>query len=171
MIEEQILNAQTGRELCRILRRGMMLLIGMEFLPILIKAEGLMQQPFAVLRVLLFRLVVGLIAAAGQLFPVVQLHAEAELLGLGGMDVEEGHLSAVDLPGLPVLHRNELQPVAQELQRPRLEQHAGNLVQQPDHLLMAVDSHCALILTRLHVLRDDPDHPDHAREMIDMLMG
>ncbi len=170
MIEQKILNAQAFRQLRRIPRRRMMLLIGMEFFPVLIEAESLMEQPLAVFRILLFSLVVGLISAAGQLLPVVQLHAEAELLGLRGMNVEESHLTAVDLPGLPVLHGNELQAVADKLQRSGLEQHVGNFVQQPDHLFMTVDPHRAFILSCLHILTDDPNHPDHAGEMIDMLM-
>ena len=62
-------------------------------------------------------------------------------------------------------------PVADELRLFLVQQH---LRQGPKHFrqfLMGVDISLSLILSGVHILTDDAQHPDNSHHMIDMLVG
>ena len=171
MIEKKIRHLETLRELRRILHRGVVLLIRMEAVPLLIEAERLMKQPVGALRVLLLELcIVRLITAAADLPTIAHLIEIAELLRLRGADIEEGHLVSIDHTGLAILDRNQVQAVTDKLHLTRLQQLPGDIIEQLDDFLVAIDIGLALVLAGLHVLRDETHHPDHPREVIDMLV-
>ena len=73
-----------------------------------------MKQPLAVTGVALVVGIVRFVAAAGELPALPQVHAEAELGCLGGVDVEEGDVVADDLQRLAVADPHEMQSVVDE---------------------------------------------------------
>ena len=143
----------------------------MEAVPLLIEAKRLMKQPVCSLRILLLELsVIRLITATANLPTIAHLIEIAELLRLCRTDIEEGHLMAIDHTGLAILDRNQVQAVTDELHLTRLQQLPGDIIEQLDDFLVAIDIGLPLVLPGLHVLRDETHHPDHPREVIDMLM-
>ena len=95
------------RQLAGLLDRAVMLLIGLEDVPILIEAECLVEKPVASLHIAEAVWIQGLIPGTGKLPAIVQHGGEAELLGLGGENVEEGHIVVQYMDGLSILHWDE----------------------------------------------------------------
>ena len=89
MVQHQIFHIQALRQLAGVLDRGMVLLIRMEDISLSIQAEGLVKKPVASGGVRLLPIIVGLVAAAGQLPAVPQITHVTVLLRLGGADIKE----------------------------------------------------------------------------------
>ena len=87
-----------------------------------------------------------------------------------GTDIEEGYLVSINHTGLPILDRNQMQTIPDEFHLPRLQQLPGDIIEQLDDFPVAIDIGLPLVLPGLHVLRDETHHPDHPREVIDMLV-
>ena len=96
-------------QLTGILNCGVVLLIRGEDVRLGVQAEGIVQQPSAVHGVFLLAVIVRLIASAGELLSVSEIHAEAELLCFGGMDVEEGNRVTENRFCFAVLHCDQMQ--------------------------------------------------------------
>ena len=135
------------------------------------QAEGLQKKPVCSFRIAPLALVVGLIPAAGKsssILPCLELHAEAELLRLGRMNVEERHPSSENRLLLAVLHLNQMQSLIQKgtfLLRKKLLRH---FPKKRDHLIMTINDRLSLVVPALHILKNHPEHPDHPHQMIQM---
>ena len=148
----------------------MVLFIGPEPVPFPVQAEGFVEEPLAAGKPGKIVVVHGFVAAAAQ-FVAVAFQYIAELFGLGGMDVEKGHVPAPDLPGFPVFHGDEMEPGIQELQVPRVQQQPGGGTEQGDHLIVAVDPGFSHIGAPFHGLHNHPDHPEDPQHMVHMPVG
>ena len=135
------------------------------------QAESLQKKPVCSFRIAPLALVVRLVPAAGKfssILPCLQLHAEAKLLRLGRMNVEERHPSSENRLLLTVLHLNQMQSLIQKgtfLLRKKLLRH---LPEKRDHLIMTINDRLPLVVPALHILKNHPKHPDHPHQMIQM---
>lgn len=68
MVEHQILHPQLPGQAAGIGHGGVVLFIGMEHICLTVQAEGLVEEPGTAADIGLFAVMVGLIAAAGELF-------------------------------------------------------------------------------------------------------
>ena len=91
MVEQEIFHTEALRQLAGVFYRGVMFLVGFENVRLTIETESLVKKPGAVFGIALICFVVGLVPAAGELFPIVELHRKAELLRLGGVNVKESY--------------------------------------------------------------------------------
>ena len=170
VVQQQVAHMQPLRQLAGVFDGRVVLLIRPEDVRLRVQAKRLMQEPRTIIRVLLTVGATRLVAATGQLFSPVELHAEPELLCLGGVDVKEGHPAPVDDALLAVDHGDELQAVTDES---RLLGHQ-QLVRQPaeerDHLVVRVDVCLTLVNPLVHGLAYHPHHPDDAQQVVDVLV-
>ena len=102
MVEQEISHPEPLGQLAGVPYRGMVLLVGVEYVGLRVEAERLVEHPLGVLCVGTARVGQRFVAAANEPATRSKLHGEAELLGLGGADVEEGGHVANDLELLPV---------------------------------------------------------------------
>ena len=93
-----------------------------------------MQQPVAALHIAEAARGVGLVARAGEPLSVLQHGGEAELLGLGGQDVKEGHI------------------IVQNVRFPRPPRAPGRFGRRPSYKI-SLDRQAAERLDRLHQVR------------------
>ena len=125
-----------------------------------------MQKPCAVFGIGPLTFVVRLVAAAGQLSAVAQLHTEAELHGLYGSNVKEGHVPAEDRSCLAVCDLDEMNVFPDTLAVPTGEQKLGRRAQDVDDLGVRIDVDLALRRTRRPLVGKLPEQPKDAGDMI-----
>ena len=88
MIEDEVLHAKSRSESTGIQRSAMVLLIGLEYPGIGMKAERLAKQPIGLTAESLVSLIVGLVPQADKTLAIWQGEAIPELLSLGGADIK-----------------------------------------------------------------------------------
>ena len=92
--EHQVGDAHGLRQLAGVLHRAVVLFIGLPDIPLRVKAEGLGKEPVGAPDVAFAFRLVGLVPQEGQLLSIIKDEAEAKLLELCGMDIEEGDVVA-----------------------------------------------------------------------------
>ena len=162
VVKQEVFHAEPLRELAGVLYRRVVLFVGLERAGLRMEAEGFVQQPLASLGVPALAFVVGLVAAAGELFAGAQVHAEAVLLRLRRKYIEEGEFPANYL----ALYSD----ASYEGGLLRAEQLARHVVYKSDDLVVRVDARLAVVCAAAHVLAYHARHPDYAEQVVDVLV-
>ena len=113
----------------------------------------------------------GLIAAAGQFFAISQVHAVSELLGFGGLYIEECDLMADDLQRLSVVYLYQMEPLVNKVCLLLLQKLARDVPQQIEDLPVGVYICVSLINSAFHELADHAHHPHNAQNVVDVFVG
>ena len=103
--------------------------------------------------------------------PVFKFRTKSELLSLGGLNVEECHISAQNRFLLAVLHRNQIKPLSDKSSFILLQEFFRHIPQNLDHLIVSIDRGITFILSMIHTLANYADHPDDSQQMSNMLVG
>lgn len=168
MVENDVGRAEGGCQLTGVFDGRVVFFIGMEHVSLAVEAKGFVQEPRAAFCIAFFARIVRFIAAADEAFPSCEVQGKAVLLGLGGLNIEEGHGMAGQCLRFPVVDGNEVETLANEMGFLRLEQLLGQVLEKHNDFIVAVNAGFTGILATFHILADHAHHPDDAQEVIDM---
>ena len=171
VIKNEIFHIKGLGQFAGIFGGGVMFLIRFETVCITVQTECFVEHPFAASGVSFFAWIIGFIAAAGQLFPISQIHREAKLFGFGRTDIEKCNVVSDDLPGFAVFHGDQVQAVAHVSSFFRLQDHTGDIVCHLQNLGVTVEIGLAFVGAAFHVLADHADHPDDTGQMVEVFVG
>ena len=156
-------------QLTGILDRRVVFLIWRENISLSVQAECLMEHPGAVFGIFFLTFIIRLVPAAGELLSVSQIHREAKLFCLSGMDVEEGDRVSENCFRLTVFHCDKVQFRVKGEDFIFLQQFLSHIPEQLDHFVVSVDIDIFSALF-CKIAGKHTHHPDNTEDMVDMLV-
>ena len=139
-----------------------MLFIRRKYVRLGIQAVCLMHEPFAVFHIRARTGMEGFVAAASQLLPIIQLHAEAELLFFYRSYIKECRFPSKNILRFPIFNGNQMNMTARLLPLFSPQQLFQQIPDQNNDLHMGIDIHIYHSRALGYTLTDRPNHPDNS---------
>lgn len=171
MPKDQIGNLKAPGQFASVFYGAVVLLIGLEDISLAVKAEGLMEQPVAVFDIGFTGRIVWFVSGTGQPAAIFQGDGKAILGGLGGVDVEEGHLVVEDVPGGAVGYGRQVNPVANHAEELVLQGETADGGDGIGQAFVAVYGEIPFIAAFFHAGGNQANHPYDAQQVVRVLMG